>query len=143
MSETDLYHPLIIRRNKEPLFFTRNHDGIELHAYNPVCGDEYHIVLTVNDQQIDRITFNGYGCAVSKAAIDLLLEQVQTLNIHEAKEAIALYLKTLEMEVPPDVESYPLAVFQKVKYHPSRKECAILGANSLLSFLNEHQKKMK
>ncbi|MBK8501294.1 MAG: iron-sulfur cluster assembly scaffold protein [Saprospiraceae bacterium] len=140
MSETELYHPLIIRRNKEPLFYNQDHDGIQLLAYNPVCGDEYHIVVTIIDQQIDRITFKGYGCAVSKSAIDLLLDQVQNRTIDDAKEAIEFYLRVIDMEEPPDEEKYPLAVFQKVKYHPARKECAILGANSLLSFLNEHQK---
>ena len=143
MSETDLYHPLIIRRNKEPLFYNQDHQGIRLHAYNPVCGDEYQLFLIIKDEVIDRITFQGYGCAVSKAAIDLLLEQLQNKRITEAKEAIELYLKTIDTEVPPDEGRYPLAVFQRVKYHPSRKECAVLGANSLLSFLNEHQKILK
>jgi nitrogen fixation NifU-like protein len=140
MSETELYHPLIIRRNKEPFYYSQDHHGIQLHAYNPVCGDEYQIILTMEGEQIDRITFNGYGCAVSKSAIDLLFHQLQNRTIDEAKEAIQYYLEVIEMEEPPDEEVYPLAVFQRVKFHPSRKECAVLGANSLLSFLNEYQK---
>lgn len=140
MNETDLYHPLIIRRNKAPLFYQKEQAGDLLNAYNPVCGDEFVIAIQMKNDQIDHITFRGYGCAVSKAAIDLLIERLQGLDVDQAISEINYYLKIIDLDSPPTVEEYPLAVFQKIKYHPSRRECAVLGANSLLAFLNDYKK---
>lgn len=137
MKSIDLYHPLIIQRNKSPLFYHREEGDIRLAAYNPVCGDEFILQLTMEGQKISKITFHGYGCAVSKAAIDLLIERILGRQIDKAVEEIEYYLSILEMDPSPSLQEYPLSVFQKVKYHPSRKECATLGANSLLSYLKD------
>jgi nitrogen fixation NifU-like protein len=141
MTELDLYHPLITARNKEPWFFTKEHQGEYqgrlIKAYNPVCGDEYDIAIEFDLSDIRKITFSGYGCAVSKAALDMLIERLQYHKFIDIIPEIEYYLQVIEMDQPPPVEAYPLSVFQKVKYHPARKECATLGANSLLSFLKE------
>jgi nitrogen fixation protein NifU and related proteins len=140
MSEGDLYHPLIITRNKTPIFYREVQAGVLLNAYNPVCGDDFAIAIQMKNDQIEHITFRGYGCAVSKAAIDLLIERLLGLHVDQAISEINYYLKIIDLDVPPPVEEYPLAVFQKVKYSPSRRECAVLGANSLLAFLNGYKK---
>lgn len=140
MSEADLYHPLIINRNKAPLFYEKIQTGVLLNAYNPVCGDDFAIAIQMKNDQIDHIAFGGYGCAVSKAAIDLLIERLLGLEVDQAISEINYYLKIIDLDVPPTVEEYPLAVFQKVKYYPSRRECAVLGANSLLTFLHDYKK---
>jgi nitrogen fixation NifU-like protein len=137
MTELDLYHPLITGRNKEPWFFTREQQGRLIKAYNPVCGDEYDIAIEFDLNDIRKITFSGYGCAVSKAALDMLIERLQHHKFVDIISEIEYYLQVIEMDQPPPLEAYPLSVFQKVKYHTARKECATLGANSLLSFLKE------
>ena len=141
MSDLDLYHPLILERNKNPRFYKKDTASIALSAYNPVCGDEYQIAIDIEKNKIERITFYGYGCAVSKAAIDLLIERILHSDINAAIEEIENYFSVIEMDDPPPAEHYPLSVFQKIKYHPARKQCATLGANSLLLFLREKQNK--
>lgn len=139
MSTDDLYHPVIIERNRKPLFFREEPSAdVILQAYNPVCGDEYKIFLQMEGNKIKMVTFKGYGCAVSKAAIDLLIERLLNKSIEQALQEIDYYFSVLKMEEPPQVEKYTLSVFQKVKYYPTRKECAMLGANSLLSYFQEN-----
>lgn len=140
MSDLDLYHPLILERNKNPRFYKKDTEGITLSAYNPVCGDEYRINISLEGEKIKKITFQGYGCAVSKASIDLLIERILQSDVNSAIAEIENYFSVIEMDDPPLVEHYSLSVFQKIKYHPSRKQCATLGANSLFLFLKEKTK---
>lgn len=138
MSEIDLYHPLILERNKNPRFFGSHSEGTLITAYNPVCGDEFQIAIEIVDHKIKEITFKGFGCAVSKAAIDLLIEQLLNLSQEEAVRQIEKYLTIIDSEQPPAIDIYPLAVFQKVKHHPSRRDCATLGSDAILKFLNSY-----
>ena len=135
MSEIDLYHPLILERNKNPKFFSSDQEGTIISAYNPVCGDEFQIAIEVADHKIKKVTFKGYGCAVSKAAIDILIEQLLNLDQEEAIRQIEKYFDIIDSEQPPPIDIYPLAVFQKVKHHPSRRDCATLGSDAILKFL--------
>jgi len=134
---TDLYHPLILKHNKNPLHFKVDNDGDKINAYNPICGDEFQIVISIENNKINKASFHGYGCAVSKSALDLLLDRIQNLDIPEAVAEIEKYLRVMDLDDPPSSDVYSLAVFQKVKFHPARRECATLGANAILRHLRE------
>lgn len=138
MSELDLYHPLILQRNKNPLFYSNEGKGQLITAYNPVCGDEFQIAIQIAENKIKKITFTGYGCAVSKAAIDMLIERLLNLDPVEAIKELNQFISIIDSDQPPAIESYPLAVFQKVKYHPSRRDCAVLGSQAIVKFLEDH-----
>ena len=137
MNEVELYHPLIIQRNKNPKYYDTVGTGAVLKAYNPVCGDEFEIRLQVEDEKIAQISFSGYGCAISKAAIDLIAENILHKDKNEALSILEHYFLALDEETSPKIEEYPLAVFQKVKKYPARYSCATLGATVLLEYLRK------
>jgi nitrogen fixation NifU-like protein len=137
MSDLDLYHEIIIQRNKKPLFYSKEGPGVEVEAYNPVCGDEFTIRIELLKDTITAASFSGYGCAVSKASIDMLLENIVKQDISTAISNLKYYLKVLKMDDPPEESGYNLAIFQRVKNYPARWECATLGATALITFLQK------
>ena len=83
----DLYRELIIDRYKNPQYrgSLDPHD-IAFEDDNPLCGDHIKIELRVDpDQRVSEAAFDGYGCAISQASADLLLESIQGKSLDEVK----------------------------------------------------------
>lgn len=84
----DLYREVIIEHYKNP-----SHRGhldpcdITFSDNNPLCGDHIQIDLRVDsDGKISDARFDGYGCAISQASADLLLESVVGKSLEEVKK---------------------------------------------------------
>lgn len=84
----DLYRDQIIERYKNPL-----HKGdldpndITFEDENPLCGDHIRIDLRVGeDGRVTEAAFNGYGCSISLASADLLLESIIGKTVDEVKQ---------------------------------------------------------
>ena len=84
----DFYRELIIDRYKNPQFRGEldPHD-ISFEDDNPLCGDHIRVDLRVDDNQVVfDAKFNGYGCAISQASADLLMESILGKTLTEVKE---------------------------------------------------------
>src|SRR5215210_5265997 len=69
MSElSELYQQVILDHNKKPRNFrkleTANHSA---EGFNPLCGDQLTVYLSLEDDEVKEITFEGSGCAISNA----------------------------------------------------------------------------
>ena len=73
MSElSELYQQVILDHNKKP----RNFRKIEApthtaEGHNPLCGDQLTIYLDVENDDVRDVSFEGSGCAISKAAASM------------------------------------------------------------------------
>ena len=73
-SLSEMYQEVILDHNRKP----RNFRVLEKashhsHGRNPICGDDYHIFLNVNDENIIQdVSFFGKGCAISKASSSMM-----------------------------------------------------------------------
>ena len=131
-----LYHSLIKSRSRQPVWFGRQSSVLVLEAYNAVCGDQFQLFVDMSGEALQRVTFTGYGCAISKAATDLLLDQLQDTPRSAAAHLVRQYLDMLEARVvPPAWEASDLLVFQPVWQFPERLECAALSARAMMEFL--------
>ena len=70
----ELYLQVILEHNKKPRNFKKlenaNHNA---EGYNPLCGDHLNIYLHVNTHNvIEDISFEGDGCAISKASASMM-----------------------------------------------------------------------
>ena len=65
----ELYQSVILDHNKHPRNFCKP-DGTNRSAsgINPLCGDQFMIFLTVEDDVVQDVGFAGIGCAISKAS---------------------------------------------------------------------------
>jgi nitrogen fixation NifU-like protein len=135
MSEMeDLYQEIILEHNKRP----RNYRFIEAPTHhaegnNPMCGDEVELFLRVEDGVIVEVTFQGQGCAISKASASLLTEQIQGKTVDQAHAAFASVMDLLKNEsrVPDLVEDGEMAALTGVRKFPARIKCATLPWHAL------------
>jgi nitrogen fixation NifU-like protein len=83
---SDLYRQQILDHYKNP----RNYGDLDEPTFshvgeNPMCGDtiEMDIVLDDAEETIERVAFEGDGCAISQAAASMLSEQLRGMPIEE------------------------------------------------------------
>ena len=136
MSElTDLYQQVILDHNRKPRNFHKL-EGANRQAegFNPICGDHLTVYLQLDDDVIDDISFQGDGCAISKASASLMTD---SLKGKTAAEAEALFERIHKMLTgADDPTTYTeglgkLAVFSGVREFPARIKCASLSWHAL------------
>lgn len=136
MSEiNELYQQIILDHNKNP----RNYRAIEhpsalAKGHNPLCGDQIDIFLTVKDDVIADVCFQGQGCAISQSSASLMTTMIKGKTSAEAKILIDLFLKIVRGEISDDATMETigkLAVFAGVRDYPSRIKCASLAWHTL------------
>jgi nitrogen fixation NifU-like protein len=144
MSElSDLYQQVILDHNKRPRNFHKL-EGANRRAegFNPLCGDQLTVYLRMDGDRIGDISFEGSGCAISKASASMMTDALKGKTRAEAEE---LYQKmhTMLTADPGTVDTEglgKLAVFSGVWEFPSRVKCATLAWHTLHSALEGGQK---
>ena len=137
---SNLYQDVILDHSKRPRNFHPNPDA-DHHAnvYNPLCGDKVTIYLTLQDDHIKDISFQGSGCAISTASASILTETLKGKTRAEA-EAIFEVFHGLVTGQPVTSTGAPalgkLAVFSGVCEFPVRVKCASLAWHTLKSALD-------
>lgn len=111
----------------------------KLQAYNPVCGDQFDLYLKFEDDIIQKTSFKGYGCAISKASTSVLTKQLLGKSKSEAKALIELFLKVIDpesLESPESITSdEELLAFASAREFPERLTCANLAWEKLREVL--------
>ncbi|OIQ00727.1 MAG: SUF system NifU family Fe-S cluster assembly protein [Zetaproteobacteria bacterium CG2_30_46_52] len=138
----DLYQQVIIDHTKSPRNFGKldpcNHDA---EGYNPLCGDQLHIYLQINaDNIIEAIKFEGQGCSISTASASLMTEALKGKPVAEFERLFAAFhhMATADMEEAPDEDALgKLAVLSGVKEFPSRIKCATLCWHTLKAAIED------
>ena len=74
----DLYRENILDHYKRPRNFGRPDEfDLEFEDTNPFCGDEQHVFIELDeDDRVQRVSFEGKGCAISTAATSMLSEEL-------------------------------------------------------------------
>jgi nitrogen fixation NifU-like protein len=82
----ELYQEVILDHNRRPRNF-RAIEGANRHAegYNPLCGDRLSLYLKVEDGVIKDASFQGSGCAISKASASMMTDSVKGKTLSEAR----------------------------------------------------------
>ena len=137
----ELYQQVILDHNKSPRNFkileAANHTA---EGYNPLCGDKIDVYLETESGMIKDISFQGSGCAISKASASLMSSFVKGKSIEEAKGIFKQFheLITGKLSEDEDLESLgKLQVFAGVREFPVRVKCASLAWHTMLAALKE------
>jgi nitrogen fixation NifU-like protein len=74
MSDLDeLYQEVILDHNKSPRNYRVMSDANrKAEGYNPLCGDHVTVYLHLEDGVIRDVSFQGSGCAISKASASMM-----------------------------------------------------------------------
>tara|TARA_B100000686_G_scaffold289727_1_gene316601 strand:- start:151 stop:603 length:453 start_codon:yes stop_codon:yes gene_type:complete len=139
----ELYQQIILDHNKNPRNFGKIDAANRVReGYNPLCGDHLHVYLHVADDTIADISFEGSGCAISKASASLM---TAALKGKPVPEAVAMFEKfqemvTAEVDAPVDDQSLgKMAVFAGVREFPMRVKCATLAWHTMKAAVDEDQ----
>jgi nitrogen fixation NifU-like protein len=139
----ELYQQVILDHNKSPRNFrvieNANHYS---EGYNPLCGDRIDIYLDVENGIVKDISFQGKGCAISKASASLMSSMVKGKPVEEAEKLFEKFhdLITGKLGDNPDTEELgKLAVFAGVRDFPARVKCASLAWHTMINALKEEK----
>jgi len=128
---TELYQQVILDHNKNPRNFKKlapcTHTA---EGYNPLCGDHLHIYMNINaDGVIEDITFDGDGCAISKASSSMMTAALKGKTVEVSQELFSQFHKLIIGDLNPDKDQNTLgklAVFSGIWHFPARVKCASL-----------------
>jgi nitrogen fixation protein NifU and related proteins len=140
MSELDeLYQEVILDHNRSP----RNYRVVananrKAEGYNPLCGDHVTVFLQVDDGVIKDISFQGSGCAISKASASMMTTELKGKTEAAAQELFDHVHKMLTGDADGGSGTEKvgkLAILSGVCKFPARVKCASLAWHTVNSAL--------
>ena len=142
MSLKRLYQEMILEHNKNPRNFKDLPDHTHFsHGHNPLCGDDFMVMIKVEEDVIEEITFTGEGCAISKASGSLM---TQVLKGKKLSDVVKIKDQFIDLVTKDDSEKDllgKLIVFEGVKQYPVRVKCAALVWRALEDALHNKDSK--
>ena len=131
MQLDNLYQEVILDHYKHPQNKKlAEHFDAQVHHVNPSCGDEIDLNVTLNDDIIASITWDGVGCSISQASTSVMSDLLKGHTISEADAIIENFLHLMQSKGTEkgDEEILEDAVaFAGVSQYPARIKCALLG----------------
>jgi len=123
---TELYQQLLLDHNKSPRNFRVLPDANRTaQGTNPICGDNYTLYARMDGDVVQELTFQGSGCAISKASASLLTESLKGKTKAEVK---VMFDKVRDMITTGHIngDMGKLSALAGVHKFPVRIKCAIL-----------------
>ena len=145
MELKELYQEIILDHGKNP----RNKgkcEGFtnEAKAHNPLCGDKVHIYLKLNkDKQIENLSFEGEGCAISLASASILTETIKGKDLSLIKKISEDFLNMIKNKTKITINSLTadqittIDSLSGVQEFPMRVKCATMAWHTLLSAIEK------
>jgi nitrogen fixation NifU-like protein len=137
----ELYQEVILDHNKRPRNFHKLEEANRTaEGHNPLCGDNVTIYLKLEDGVIQDISFEGSGCAISKASASMMTAVLKGKTEAEAETLFEDFHRLVTGEAEGDPETLgKLAVFSGVREFPARVKCASLAWHTLHAALEAQE----
>jgi nitrogen fixation protein NifU and related proteins len=141
----DLYQDVILEHSKAPRNYRElaaaNHKA---EGYNPLCGDRFTVYLDLDGDSIRDISFQGSGCAISKASASMMTQSLKGKTVAEAEALFGRFhdLVTGHRPASGQDELGKLTVFSGVSEFPVRVKCATLAWHTLEAALHGADKRV-
>jgi nitrogen fixation protein NifU and related proteins len=138
----DLYQEVILEHSKTPRNY-RELAAANQHAegYNPLCGDHFTVYLNIEGDTVRDISFQGSGCAISKASASMMTQAVKGKSKEEAQRIFSAFHKLVTTGEPNGDRGNlgKLEAFSGVSEFPVRVKCATLAWHTLQAALEGKQ----
>jgi nitrogen fixation NifU-like protein len=135
-----LYQEVILDHNRRPRNYhempgaTCSADG-----KNPNCGDALTVWLKVDDDRVSDISFQGVGCAISKASASLMTVSVKGKTrgeVTELYEKVHALVTGTDPAAATDKSLGPIRALSGVSRFPMRVKCASLSWHAMKAALD-------
>ncbi len=131
----ELYQQVILEHARRP----QNHGpqpvppAYRAEGVNPSCGDEIAVWVTfAPDGTIQKVSFDGQGCAISQSAASVMTLKAAGLNPDAARGLITDFHDIVTGSTEVDFDHFgEMAAFSGVRQFPQRVKCAMLGWRAL------------
>jgi len=139
---SDLYQEVILDHNRRPRNFHPLAEASHTaEGYNPLCGDRLKLYLKLDGDTIEDVSFEGAGCAISKASASMMTDALKGKSVNEAN---ALFDRFHRMVTTPPGQSVEdmgkLSALAGVREFPVRVKCASLAWHTLRAALHDEQR---
>ena len=136
----DLYQEVILEHSKAPRNYRQLSEGQRAEGFNPLCGDHFTIFLKLENDLVSDVSFQGSGCAISKASASMMTQAVKGKSKAEAEKLFDTFHKLVTEGSDGDESDLgKLAVFSGVSEFPVRVKCATLAWHTLKAALEGKQ----
>lgn len=128
-----LYQEVILEHNRSP----RNYGPLDsatgrAEGHNPMCGDEVTVWVEMEGERVQNVSFEGRGCAISKASASMMTQAVKGKSRAEAEALFdQFHALVTGRGATPDASLGKLKVFSGVARFPTRVKCASLAWHAM------------
>ena len=141
MSVDDLYREIILDHYRSPRNKRRGVEGaIAVKHDNPLCGDELHLTVDVQNGSLADVAFDGKGCSISQASASMMTEAVQGKSVNDALELTEAIRQMMHGTHPGERwadDMGDLMALEGVAKFPVRVKCALLAWMALKDALGQ------
>lgn len=125
----DLYQDLILdhyRRKRGEGSLAE--PSVAVDQNNPLCGDEIHLELLIEDGRVAEVAHSGDGCSISQASVSMMSEALTGRSLDEALALVEHFRLVMHGSEKPDEDRLGDAIaLEGVARYPVRVKCALLG----------------
>ena len=133
----ELYQEVILDHNRRPRNFRAIADATRQEAYNPLCGDRLVVYVAVENGVVRDVSFEGAGCAISKASASLMTEALRGKPVAAARQLFAdFHAMVTSSPSQPARDLGKLTALAGVREFPTRVKCASLAWHAVNAALD-------
>jgi len=133
----ELYQSIILDHNRRPQNFRAMADATaHAEGTNPMCGDQFTVWLRLDGDRVADVSFQGSGCAISKASASLMTAAVKGKTREEAMTLFDRF-HALVTGKGGGEDLGALKALSGVSRFPLRVKCASLSWHALKSALGD------
>ena len=144
MELKQLYREIVNEHNLHPVNKKKiENPDLVLRGVNPSCGDDITLSLKLKDGVITEAGYEGSGCAISQASVDMMADQIIGKSKEEAIKLAGIFMGMIKGEVTDEESIEALdeaAALQDVAHMPARVKCAVLGWRTMQEMLENPEK---
>lgn len=133
----ELYQELILEHSKKPRNYREMPNANrKVEGFNPLCGDHFTVYLEMDGNTVHDISFQGSGCALSRASASMMTQALKGKSKEEAEKLFERFHGMVTGVDKTDPEGLgKLAVFSGVSEFPVRVKCASLAWHAMKAAL--------
>ena len=132
----ELYKDIILDHYEYP----RNKGSIESTTCtcaggdNPICGDSVDVCVSLDNDHVAAVAFDGRGCAISQASASMMAEAVEGKAVADVQRwyrTVHGLLTNHPDEMDAELDLGDLEALEGVRQYPVRIKCALLAWEAL------------
>ena len=138
----DLYQELILdhyrrRRNAGAL----DSPSVAVDHDNPLCGDQIHLELLLEDGRVADLRHAGEGCSISQASASMMSEAAKGLPVEDALGLVEHFRLMMHGRETGDEDRLGDAIaLEGVAKYPVRIKCALLSWMALKDAIETYER---